>query len=151
MKKAILIYLLLIFVCSCNNNDDDSNIINIDSTLIAKGNLYGNGTEGITEQNMVINNETTWDNLITQMDLVNDESDDFSEIDIDFAEYKVIAVFDEIKENGGYSLELNINSNSENIIVSITDLVPEGNATTVITQPYYIVKIPTTDLPIIFE
>lgn len=151
MKKAILIYLLLIFVCSCNSNDDDSNIINIDSTLIAKGNLYGNGTEGITEQNMVINNETTWDNLITQMDLVNDESDYFSEIDIDFAEYKVIAVFDEIKENGGYSLELNINSNSENIIVSITDLVPEGNATTVITQPYYIVKIPTTDLPIIFE
>ncbi len=42
-------------------------------------------------------------------------------------------------------------SNSENIIVNITKFAPEGNATTVITQPYNIVKIPTSELSIIFE
>jgi hypothetical protein len=35
--------------------------------------------------------------------------------------------------------------------VSVTNSHNEGNATTVITQPYHIVKIPTSILPIIFE
>ena len=121
------------------------------STLIAKDNLFGNGDKGIIEQNLEITDQNTWDNLISQMNSVNSVSDNFSEIDIDFSQYKVIAIFDEIRGNGGHSLELNIMSNSENIIVNITDVVPEGNATTVITQPFNIVKILNSDLPIIFE
>tara|TARA_B110000114_G_scaffold133888_1_gene140372 strand:+ start:183 stop:563 length:381 start_codon:yes stop_codon:yes gene_type:complete len=126
-------------------------MVNIESTLIAKDNLFGNGDEGIIEQNLEITDQKTFDNLISQMNTVNNVSDSFSEIDIDFSQYKVIAIFDEIRENGGHSLELNIKSNSENIIVNITDVVPEGNATTVITQPFHIVKISNSDLPIIFE
>ncbi len=119
--------------------------------LIAKDNLYGNGDEGIIEQNMVISESTSWTNLIAQMNSVNTVSDSFSETDIDFSEYRVIAVFDEIKGNGGHSLELNIRSNFENIIVSITDIVPLGNATSMITQPFHIVKILNSDLAIQFE
>ena len=63
----------------------------------------------------------------------------------------MVLVFDEIKGNGSHSLELDIISNSENIIVNVTDLALEGNATTVITQPFHIVKISNSDLPIIFE
>ncbi len=151
MKKNVLIILLSIFVLSCNSDDDISGMVNVESTLIAKDNLFGNGDEGIIEQNLEITDQNTWDNLISQMNSVNNVSDNFSEIDIDFSQYKVIALFDEIRGNGGYSLELNIMSNSENIIVNITDVVPEGNATTVITQPFHIVKISNSDLPIIFE
>ncbi len=151
MKKNVLIILLSILTLSCNSDNKDPIILPIESTLIAKDNLYGNGAEGIAEQNLVITNQSTWNDLITQMNTVNNVSDNFSETDIDFSEYIVIAVFDEIKKSGGYSLELNITSNSESIIVIVTDLVPEGNATTVITQPFHIVKIPTFDLPIIFE
>ena len=151
MKKNVLIILLSIFVFSCNSDDDNSEMVNIESTLIAKDNLFGNGDEGIIEQNLEITDQKTFDNLISQMNTVNNVSDSFSEIDIDFSQYKVIAIFDEIRENGGHSLELNIMSNSENIIVNITDVVPEGNATTVITQPFHIVKISNSDLPIIFE
>ena len=151
MKKHVLIILFSILNLSCNSDDKDVVIITIESTLIASDNLYGNGAEGIAEQNLVISNQATWDDLITQMNTVNNVSDNFSETDIDFSEYKVIAVFDEIKGNGGHSLDLTITSNSENIKVMVTDLVPEGNATTVITQPFHIVKIPTSDLPIIFE
>ena len=151
MKKNVLIVLLSIFIFSCNNDDDNSKITTIESTLIAKGNLYGNGAEGIVEQKMVILDQSTWNDFIIQMNSVNNVSDDFSETDIDFSKYKIIAVFNEIKGNGGYSIGLNIVSNSQNIVVSITDLVPGGNATTVITQPYHIVKIPIIDLPIIFE
>ena len=151
MKKNVLIILLSIFVFSCNSDDDNSEMVNIESTLIAKDNLFGNGDEGIIEQNLEITDQKTFDNLISQMNTVNNVSDSFSDIDIDFSQYKVIAIFDEIRENGGHSLELNIKSNSENIIVNITDVVPEGNATTVITQPFHIVKISNSDLPIIFE
>ena len=151
MKKNVLIILLSIFVLSCNSDDNNSEMMNIESTLISKDNLYGNGEEGIIEQNLIITDQNTWNSLITQMNSTNNVSDNFSEIDIDFSEYKIIAVFDEIKGNGGHNLDLNIMSNSENIIVSVTDLVPEGDETTVITQPYHIVKISSSDLPIIFE
>jgi len=123
----------------------------IESTLISKGDIFGDGEEGITEQNSIISDETTWTNLINQIDSVNNISDSFSETDIDFSEYTVIAVFDSIKGNGGFSIELDIIANANNIIVEIINSAPEGNATTVITQPYHIVKIPNSNLPIIFE
>ena len=151
MKKNVLIILLSIFVLSCNSDDDNSGMVNIESTLIAKNNLFGNGDEGIIEQNLIISDQTAWNDLMTQMNSVNNVTDNFTETDIDFSEYKILAVFDEIKGNGGHSLELNIMSNSENIIVNVTDLAPEGNITTVITQPFHIVKILNSDLPIIFE
>jgi len=151
MNKNVLIILLTIFVLSCNSDDDNSEIVNIETTLIAKDNLYGSGDEGIIEQNLIISDQTTWNNLMTQMNLVNNVTDNFTETDIDFSEYKILAVFDEIKGNGGHSLELDITSDSENIIVNITYLDPEGNATTEITQPFHIVKISNSNLPIIFE
>ena len=151
MKKKVLIILLSIFVLSCNPEDDNSEMVHIQSTLIAKDNLFGNGDEGIIEHNLIISDQTTWNNLIIQMNSINNVTDNFSETDIDFSEYKIIAVFDEIKGNGGHSLELDIMSNSENIIVNVTNLAPEGNAITVITQPFHIVKILNSDLPIIFE
>ena len=151
MKKNVLIILLSIFVLSCNSDDDNPGMVNVESTLIAKNNLFGNGDEGIIKQNLEITDQNTWDNLISQMNSVNNVSDNFSEIDIDFSQYKVIAIFDEIRGSGGYSLELNIKSNSENIIVNVTDVVPEGSAVAVITQPFHIVKILNSDLPIIFE
>ncbi|WP_010135827.1 protease complex subunit PrcB family protein [Ochrovirga pacifica] len=149
--KNVLIILLSILVLSCSSDDDNSEIMNIESTLIAKDNLYGNGAEGITKQNLIISNQTIWNDLIVQMNSVNNVSENFTETDIDFSEYTIIAIFDEIKGDGGHSLKLNILSNSENIIVKITDVVPEGNTTTVITQPFHIVKISNFDLPIIFE
>jgi len=151
MKKNVLIILLSILVLSCNSDDDNSGTINIESTLIAKDNLFGNGEEGIIEQNMVITDQGVWENLIDQMNRVSNVSDNFSEIDIDFSEYTIIATFDEIKGSGGHSLELNIISNYENIVVKVTDLFPGGNDITVITQPYHIVKISNSDLPIIFQ
>jgi hypothetical protein len=126
-------------------------MVNLESTLISKDNLFGNGDEGLIEQNFVITDQGTWNDLITQMNSVNHVLDNFSEIDIDFSEYIVIAIFDELKENGGHTLELDIMANSENIVVNVTAMAPEGNATTVITQPFHIVKILNSNLPIIFQ
>lgn len=151
MKKIVSIILLSVFVLSCSSNDDNSVMDPIESTLIAKGSLGGNGGEGIVKQNLIITDQNTWDSLIAQLDSVNNVSDTFSELDIDFTQYTVIAAFDEIKNNGGHSLELDIMANSENIVVRVTDLAPQGNTTTVMAQPFNIVKILNSDLPILFE
>ena len=151
MKKATLFFLLLTLFMACDLDDNNSELTIIESTLISKDRLFGNGEEDIAPQNIVITNQNNWNDLITQMNSVNNVSDNFSEIDISFSEYIVIAVFDELKGNDGHSIELSINSNSENIIVSVTNSNNEGNGATVITQPYHIVKIPTSILPIIFE
>lgn len=151
MKKNALIILLAIFALSCNSEDYNLEMVDIESVLITKDNLFGNGGEGIIEQNLEITSQSMWNNLISQMNSVNNVSDNFSEIDIDFSQYKVIAIFDKIKNNGGHSLELNLTGNSENIIVSINYISPKGNVMSVITQPYHIVKISNSNLPIIFE
>ena len=151
MKKNVCIILLSILILSCTSEDYNIEMVDIESTLIAKDNLFGNGGEGIIEQNLEITNQSMWNNLISQMNSVNNVSDNFSEIDIDFSQYKIIAIFDKIKSKVGHSLELNIMSNSENIIVNINDISPKGNAAAVITQPYHIVKISNSNLPIIFE
>ena len=151
MKKNVCIILLSILILSCTSEDYNIEMVDIESTLIAKDNLFGNGGEGIIEQNLEITKQSMWNNLISQMNSVNNVSDNFSEIDIDFSQYKIIAIFDKIKSKGGHSLELNIMSNSENIIVNINDISPKGNAAAVITQPYHIVKISNSNLPIIFE
>lgn len=151
MKKSVLIILLSIFFLGCNSDDDNSEMVDVESTLIAQDVLSGNGEEGIVQRNMVITDQSTWNDLITKMNSVNNESDKFSERDIDFSEYTVIAVFDEIRESAGYRVELNITSNLENIIIGVTVITPQGNNLAVMTQPYHIVKISTSDLPVIFE
>ncbi len=147
--RVIPIILLSIFAVSCNS--DDIQIDNYESILIAKDNLYGNGDEGISKQNLVITDETAWSDLMTQMNSVNNVTDTFSETNINFSEYQVIAIFDDVKGNGGYEIGLDVVSNSENIIVTVTDLIPGGNVASVITQPYHIVKIPVSSLAVIFE
>lgn len=153
MKKYGLVILVALLAFSCDSDEDNSDTerINVEHTLIIRDNLYGNGDEGLVNQNMVITNQNAWDALIVQLDTVNNVSDHFSETAIDFSLYTVIAVLDEIKGSGGHSLELSIMSNTENIIVNVTDLAPEGNATTVITQPFIIVKISNSDMPIVFQ
>jgi hypothetical protein len=125
--------------------------ISITSVLIAEGELYGNGREGITKQNRVISTKTEWDNLKAKMNSVNKVTDHFTESEIDFTNYQVIAVFDEIKGNGGWSIDIsNVTEYANSIIVDITNL-KTGNLTTVITQPFHIVKIPVSKLEIIFN
>lgn len=148
MKKVILFLLVSILFISCNN-DDDSNPISL--TLISDSNLHGNGQEGITSQNMVITDSVTWNNLMASMDSVNVVSDQFTETIIDFNTYTIIAVFDEVRSSSAYDLEVNIFQNSSNIIVDVNNISFGDNEFTLIQQPFYIVKIENSNLPIVFQ
>lgn len=152
MKKYLMIFVFSLFLMSCNSDDEaTTTMIPIETTLIGKGNLHGGSSQGVNQQNITITNETDWNALITLLDAVNPVSDSFTETDINFNDFTLIVAIDQVRPNGGHELDIAINSNSENIIVTVTDISPQGNATTVITQPYHIVKIPKTTLPIVFQ
>ncbi|GGW58806.1 hypothetical protein DFQ11_101964 [Winogradskyella epiphytica] len=151
MKLQALIILSLLFVFSCKTSKNAAKMANTDSVLIAKGNLYGSGSEGIEKQNTIIDNQSDWENLMAQMNSVNKVSDTFTETKIDFENYIAVAVFDDVKGSGGHSLELEVTTTSEKRIVNIIRTSPEGHATMVMTQPFCIVILPKTDAPIEFQ
>ncbi|WP_026754102.1 protease complex subunit PrcB family protein [Sediminibacter sp. Hel_I_10] len=150
MKKMVVVLISMVLL-QCKSNVNQSNINNLDEMLIAKGNLYGAGAEGIKKQNEIITNTEEWSSLMSKMDTVNKVSEEFSETDIDFSEYSIIAVFDEVRNSGGHGLDLEIIRNSEDIVIEVIYDGPEGNATMVMTQPFYIAKIKKQDLPITFK
>lgn len=139
MKNCLLLTVLLSLLSSCLGK--------VPTVLIAKGNLSGAGTEGIEAQNSVITDDKTWNDLMNQMNRVNNETNRFEETDIDFSKDQIIAVFNKVN---GHKLDLKITKNSERIKVDISHIMPE-NKTMPIIQPYYIVKIPVSNLPVIFE
>ena len=136
---------------SCNNNDDSFTPQNITPILIGKGVLHGNGAENIPQQNFVITNQTQFNDLMSIMNISNNVSNTFTETTIDFNNFRVIAVFSNIKLYGGSSIDItNVVENSDNITVTIQNLLPEGD-NPVINQPYHIVKIQNTTKPIVFQ
>jgi hypothetical protein len=162
-KELLLIVLICVFSCKCRventesqNAKEDSKMEynkseSIKSVLIAKGNLYGSGKEGLDRQNRIIDNQQDWNNLLAQINSVNKVSDSFTETAIDFSKYTIIGVFDEVKTSGGHRLELEIASDSEKIMVNVTRIAPDGLSTSDMTQPYYLLQRPKTDLQRLFR
>ncbi len=150
MHKLLGIVILL-FALNCKSSENQVKMTKEAIVLIGKGNLYGSGSEGIEKQNLIITSPKEWKDLLNKMNAVNKVSDSFSETDIDFSEYTVIAVFDEVKNSGGHSLNLVLEEADDKILIEVLRKSPDGMATSVMTQPYYIVKIPKPSLPIVFE
>lgn len=149
MKKIILI--LSVILCSCGSNEDMQNTIqdtSIEFTTIGKGNL--SGSENIEKSNKVISNETEWNNLLSNIGN-NKVSNFFTETDVDFNEFQVLAVFDEVYGNAGHSIDITSVYEMEiGIGVKVEKLLP-GNLHSTITQPFHIVKIKKTNSQIFFD
>ncbi|QQQ30006.1 protease complex subunit PrcB family protein [Chryseobacterium indoltheticum] len=154
MKKHLLILLCSIFfvTISCRDNNDDEQLESknqINFQLIGKGNFVGNYA---AQQNTVITNTTQWNNFLVQIDGQNNHpSTDFTETNIDFNQFMVIVVIDAVYPNGGHSVDImTVDENPQNIEIDVEKLL-QGNVTTVVTQPYHIVKIPKILKPVIFN
>lgn len=146
--KLIPVLLITLFITSCDPIEEEKAI---ESFLIAQGNLYGAGGEGIQEENLYIKSEGTWNSLLEKINSVNNESDKFTETDIDFDEYHIIAVFDQNRPTSGYSVVLDITEDDDNVFAEVTKTTPEGIMPTVITQPFTIVKITATNKTVLFQ
>lgn len=148
MKKIIALLFIIIFI-SCNN-DDDSNTpfesVNVNFTTIGQGGFTGN--EGISQSNLVIDNENDWNNLLDQLNSNSNVTDFFTTTVIDFDDNVVLAVFLEIKPNLWVVEITEIIENQESINVTFIDNPQIGDA---LTQPFHIVQIPKTEKAIIFN
>lgn len=119
---------------------------------IGKGSLYGAGEEGIEESNILIRSKEEWVGLKNKMDAVNSVSQNFKEHEVNFEEYYLIACFDPVRPNGGYSIKIkDVVEAQKKIEVLIERPKPQGMAISVLIQPYHIIRIPITDKEILFR
>ncbi|MDG1452147.1 MAG: hypothetical protein P8Q33_05135 [Polaribacter sp.] len=147
--KIMLIPLLLVLVFGYDNNEKINQ--KVEFTEIGKGelfNLYQNNGSGI---NLVIDNLADWDSFINTIDKPNNISANFTEINIDFSNFQVIAIFDQIHNNGGWSIDVTgVTENEDSLNVNIDNL-QKGDLTSIVIQPFHIVKIQKTNKEIVFE
>ena len=149
MKSSVLIMFLALVALSCDSNDiSNDQTKEIDFFEISKGDLGGNGLEGITQSNWIISNNSDWQSLLIKIDSVNSISSGFEEIDIDFNQFMVFATFLDVKSSIWYVEVVSVLENSNTISISI-DEIETGLET--FSQPFHIIKIPATDKSIIVK
>ncbi|MEO1031812.1 MAG: hypothetical protein AAFX55_10435 [Bacteroidota bacterium] len=151
MMNKFLGLLILLFALNCKPTQQPKDMTYEKVVVIGKGSLYGSGAEGIDKANLVISNPEDWEGLLQKMNSVNKVSDSFSETEIDFSKYRVIAVFDDVKTTGGHSIALNVMDNSDHVLIDVIYKSPNGIANTAMMQPYYIAKLIKSDRPIRFK
>lgn len=156
MKRIILTAALAVCLYSCQSEESETLNTNdgpvaVEFSQIGKNEMMG--AENVSEANLVIDNLEDWNTLKSQMDLYNQYSAGFAETEIDFSLYRIIAVIDEVRMYGGFSIDVvSVTNDRESIVVDVerSEGGP-GAGATVITQPFHIVKIPVSDLPVVFE
>ncbi|KIC63617.1 hypothetical protein RM51_08135 [Chryseobacterium taiwanense] len=150
MKKILLLTFIssVLFMSSCHEEEENATVsIPIASQLIGKGTI---SSHSMPQQNIAITSTTQWNNFLAALDSTYNVSGGFTEINIDFNQYMLIVAFDQVYNNGGHSIDIMaIDEAAQSINVDIEKLL-QGNTTSVITQPYHIVKIPKILKPVVF-
>lgn len=145
MKTVIMILFSFLLVGCPKNNEGGF-------TSLSKGSLFGNGAEGFKKENIVISSKEEWKSFLLKIDTTNKISKTFENA-IDFSKEMVIVCIDKVRNSGGFSVEI-IEAVKEGdtflIKVKTEGPKPMSMVTSVIIQPYHIVKIKKTNKKIKF-
>ena len=153
MKKVLILLAVAVSVLACDKCDKPE-IREVNYQLISDDALYGAGEEQIEKGNLIITTENAWNDLKSKMNAVNQETDDFDNVPVDFSKEMVIACFDEVREHSGYDIFINyVIEETDNLIIDVEKTVvdEETIVMTAIQQPYYIIKMSKLDKRIVFE
>lgn len=124
----------------------------VDFTTVGKGVLHGAGEEGIENGNIVIRTESDWEYVKGKMNSVNDVTTKFADSVINFEIDMVIACFDKVRSSGGYDLKIkDVKESETRIEVTILLTQPTGESTSVMTQPFHLVKVPLSTKEVVFK
>ncbi|KGL63946.1 protease complex subunit PrcB family protein [Polaribacter sp. Hel1_85] len=145
MKTIITIIFSLLLV-GCPKNEEGG------FTSLSKGNLFGNGAEGFKKENLVISSKVEWKSFLSKIDTINKVSETFENA-IDFSKEMVVVAVDEVRNTGGFSIEIvEVVKEGDICLIKIKSKGPKpmDMVTTAIIQPYHIVKINKTKKEIKF-
>lgn len=115
---------------------------------IGKGALFGGGQEGFLETAAslhVMKTEEEWKQFEAKMNSVNPVSGGFNEYLLDFEKEMFVAIVDKVRGSGGYEITVTeVSETPTKVIVWVKYSDPPEMAASVLTQPYYLIQIPTT-------
>jgi hypothetical protein len=166
MKNIILITFLSLFLFNCNSDDSPSNVDpnvfpqEMSITTIIQQNAFNViHIEIFSNQKLIIQNENAWNTFKTTM---NEESGVvganftdiyFSETEIDFSQFQVVAIFDIIRNRIGTNNSGVYVANVvefENSITVNYNIVYNPSPLNTSWQGYHIIKMPKSDKEIVF-
>jgi hypothetical protein len=147
-KSFLLLFTLFLGLSSCTNNEEPIPSFtpqNIPFTLVGSGPYSGNAVTS----NLVIQNNTQWVTL--KNELTQNVTNQFTETNIDFNNFFLVAVIDNVRPDTGFVVNINsILEYENNIIVTVTSN-NTGSGYQVLSRPFRIVKIPKSLKPISFQ
>lgn len=147
ISKGFLIVLVLIIFSSCSEDKiPDRNEIHFER--IAQ-HFLSTGEE-LSEQQLVIRDRESWEELLAQLNSVNDQTQYFSRTEFNFSEETLLVVIDKFRPNGGHSIAVSTLLEKDDEIIALITKPQQGNATTMVMQPYHIISIEKNDTPIQF-
>jgi len=98
---------------------------------------------------MVISDQKTCNEIFSKINQTRTPALDVPQID--FEKNEIIALFMGLKSSGGYAVAIDhVLCKTDELTVYIKETKPNGPATSVITQPYFIAQIPKTNKKISF-
>jgi hypothetical protein len=144
--KTIITIIFSLLLLGCPKNEEGG------FTSLSKGSLFGNGAEGFKKENIVISSKEEWKSFLLKVDTTNKVSKTF-ENTIDFSKEMVIICIDKVRNSGGFSIEIiEVVKEGDTFLIKVKKEGPKpmSMVTSVMIQPYHIVKIKKTNKKIKF-
>ena len=149
MKTILLFLSFFTLLSSCENDEVESNFqaTELIFTDVGRGHLNNNSL--YTQENIIVDNDADWQNLLSNFNSVNNNiTDSFYETSINLDSFTVVAVID--TKNSSTTVDITtITENSSDVIVHIENL--QMGLSQDVANPFHIVKMPKTTKDIVFE
>lgn len=112
--------------------------------------MYGAGEEGLAAGIIAASNTEEMNKLINKMNSVNEEINKPLISDVHFFdESMLLFIFDKERGSGGHVIQVEtITNTGTEISVAVKEIAPNGPASTVLSQPYTILQLKKSTLPV---
>ncbi|TQD40521.1 protease complex subunit PrcB family protein [Haloflavibacter putidus] len=149
MKTSISFLLILVFTaCSTLQQQE---ITKESLVKIGQGNLHGVGDEKLRAQQKMIDSAEEWQKMKRKLDAVNPTTKNFKNLPVNFQHEMVLVLISDLKSSGGHSIIIEkIEETQKQIEIVYREKSPDGIATTVMTQPFFVAKTPKTNKKVRF-
>lgn len=143
---------VLLFGMNCSSSKKTAIITPRDMTYttIKSGNMFGAGEEGFAAGIIAASNTVDMNFLIKKINGVNDEIKESLISDVHFFdESMLLFIFDKVRGSGGHVIQVEtITNTGTEISVAVKEIAPNGPASTVLSQPYTILQLKKSTLPV---